>query len=69
MPSLPLYKKSGKIADLPVDSIVSVFFAMSSYAKRTPGSSLTPANGASFNDILSLNLHYVIFYGVIPRDD
>jgi hypothetical protein len=67
MPSLPLYKRSGKVADLPVDSLVSVFFAMSSYAKRTPGSSLTPAN-ASFNDVLSLNIHYVIYYGVIPRD-
>ena len=69
MPSLPLYKRSGKIADLPVDSLVSVFFAMSSYAKRTPGSSSTPASGASFNDVLSLNIHYVIYYGVIPRDD
>jgi hypothetical protein len=70
MPSLPLYKRSGKIADLPVDSVVSVFFAMSSYAKRTPGSSIpaTPASGASYNDVLSLNIHYVIYYGVIPRD-
>lgn len=71
MQSLPLYKRSGKIADLPVDSLVSVFFAMSSYAKRSPvaGSSSAPANAsASFNDILSLNIHYVIYYGIIPRD-
>ena len=69
MPSLPLYKKYGKIADLPVDSIVSVFFAMSSYPKRTVSSS--PASlrpSASFNDILSLNIHFVIYYGVIPRE-
>jgi hypothetical protein len=68
MPSLPLYKRSGKIADLPVDSLVSVFFAMSSYAKRILGSSSTPANGASSNDVLSLNVHYIIYYGIIPRD-
>lgn len=68
LPSLPLYKRSGKISDLPVDSLVSVFFAMSSYGKRMPGSSSTPANGASYNDILSLNIHFVIYYGVIPRD-
>jgi hypothetical protein len=68
MPSLPLYKRSGRIADLPVDSLVSVFFAMSSYAKRAPGSSSTSSSGASFNDVLSLNIHYVIYYGVIPRD-
>ena len=37
------------------------FFAMSSYAKRIPGSSSAPTAGASFNDVLSLNLHYVIF--------
>lgn len=67
MPSLPLYKRSGKIADLPVDSLVSVFFAMSSYAKRIPGSS-TQTSSASFNDILSLNIHFVIYYGVIPHD-
>jgi len=67
MPALPLYKRSGKIADLPVDSVVSVFFAMSSYAKRTPGSS-TSTSSASFNDILSLNIHFIIYYGVIPRD-
>jgi hypothetical protein len=68
MPSLPLYKRSGRVADLPVDSLVSVFFAMSSYAKRTPGSSSTSSSSASFNDVLSLNIHYVIYYGVIPRD-
>jgi hypothetical protein len=70
MPSLPLYKRSGKISDLPVDSVVSVFFAMSSYTKKTPGSSSTTSlSGASVNDVLSLNIHFVIFYGVIPRDD
>ena len=69
MPSLPLYKRSGRIANLPVDSLVSVFFAMSSYTKRIPGTSSTSAtNGASSNDVLSLNIHYVIYYGVIPRD-
>jgi hypothetical protein len=68
MPSLPLYKRAGKISDLPVDSLVSVFFAMSSYAKRIPGSSSAPAIGASSGDILSLNLHYVVYYGIIPRD-
>jgi len=68
MPSLPLYKKHGRITDLPVDSVVSVFFAMSSYPKRTPGSSATPSGSASFKDVLSLNIHYVIYYGEIPRD-
>lgn len=68
MPTLPLYKRSGKLADLPVDSLVSVFFAMSSYARRVPGSTSTPTSGASFNDVLSLNIHYVIYYGIIPRD-
>ena len=69
MPSLPQYKRSGKIADLPVDSVVSVFFSMSSYAKKIPGSSTTSSGGASFNDVLSLNIQYVIYYGTIPRDD
>jgi len=69
MPSLPLYMKHGKITDLPVDSVVSVFFAMSSYPKRTLGSSATPSGSASYNDVLSLNIHYVIYYGDIPRDD
>jgi hypothetical protein len=68
LPSLPLYRRSGKLADLPVDSLVSVFFAMSSYAKRIPVTSSAPANSATVNDVLSLNIHYVIFYGVIPRD-
>lgn len=70
MPSLPLYRNkiSGKISDLPVDSIVSVFFAMSSYTKKVPGSSsATSSSGASSNDVLSLNIHFVVFYGVIPR--
>ena len=67
MPSLSLYKRSGKIADLPVDSLVSVFFAMSSYAKRVPGSSSASASGTSSNDVLSLNIHYVVYYGIIPR--
>jgi len=65
MPCLPLYMSSGKIADLPVDSLVSVFFAMSSYPKRSAGSS--GASGpASFTDTLSLNIHSVVYYGVIP---
>ena len=72
MPSLPLYRNkiSGKISDLPVDSIVSVFFAMSSYttSKKVPGSSSAmSSSGASSNDVLSLNIHFVVFYGVIPR--
>jgi hypothetical protein len=69
MPSLPQYKRSGKIADLPVDSIVSVFFSMSSYAKKMPGSSIMSSGGASFNDVLSMNIQYVVYYGIIPRDD
>lgn len=69
MPSLPLYKRSGKIADLPVDSVVSVFFSMSSYGKKMPGSSATSSVGTSFNDVLSLNIQFVIYYGIIPRDD
>jgi hypothetical protein len=61
--------ENGSIADLPLDSIVSVFFAMSSYPKRGAGSSAGPLDAASFNDVLSLNLHYMIYYGVIPHDD
>ena len=68
MPSLPLYKRLGKIADLPIDSLVSFFFAMSSYAKRIPGSSSTPASGTSSNDVLSLIIHHIIYYGIIPHD-
>jgi len=69
LPSLPLYKRHGNVADLPVDSVVSVFFAMSSYSKRIAGSSNTSSNtpsGALFNDVLSLNIHFVVYYGVIP---
>lgn len=67
LPSLPLYKRFGKVADLPVDSLVSVFFSMSSYAKKTQGSSVT-SSGASFNDVLSMNIQFVVYYGIIPRD-
>ena len=67
MPSLPLYAKEGSIV-LPVDSLVSVFFAMSSYPKRIGGSSAPVGSSASVNDVLSLNIHSVIYYGVIPRD-
>ena len=66
MPSLPLYCKDGKISDLPVDSIISVFFAMSSYPKRIAGASMGPSGSASFDDVLSLNIHFVIYYGSIP---
>lgn len=70
MPNLPLYKRRGNVTDLPVDSVVSVFFAMSSYSKRIAGasnvSSNTSSGSASFNDVLSLNIHFVIYYGVIP---
>lgn len=53
-----------------MDSIVSVFFSMSSYAKKKPGSSSAMSSGgASFNDVLSLNIQFVIFYGTIPCDD
>lgn len=70
IPSLPLYKREGKIADLPVDAIVSVFFAMSSYPKRAAGCPPTPSrSSASFNDILSLNIHFVIYYGVIRHEN
>jgi len=61
--------RHGKIADLPVDSVVSVFFAMSSYPKRSAGSSVQSSTSASFNDVLSMNIHCVIYYGVIPRED
>ena len=72
MPNLPLYRSKGKISDLPVDSLVSVFFSMSSYAKRT-GSSSTGATGTSkgsptFKDVLSLNIQSVIYYGTVPSE-
>lgn len=64
LPSLPLYKRSGRVADLPVDSIVSVFFSMSSYTpKKNSGSS---SSGASS---MSMNIQFVVYYGTIPRDD
>jgi len=67
LPSLPIYSRSGKISDLPVDSLVSVFLAMSSYPKRTAGSSKAPSSGAATsNDVLSLNIHFVVYYGTIP---
>ena len=67
MPSLPLYRKNGKISDLPVDSIVSVFFAMS-YPKRIAGASIGPSGSASFNNVLSFNIHFVIYYSSIPNN-
>jgi len=65
--SLPLYCNEGNIADLPIDSIVSVFFAMASYPSRDGRDGRSTAV-ASFNDILSLNIHFVIYYGVLPQD-
>lgn len=75
MPNLPLYRSKGKISDLPVDSLVSVFFSMSSYSKKT-GSSSTSAASASkatsgsptFKDVLSLNIQSVVYYGTIPAE-
>ena len=72
MPNLPLYRSKGKISDLPVNSLVSVFFSMSLYAKRT-GSSSTGATGTSkgsptFKDVLSLNIQSVIYYGTVPSE-
>ena len=64
MPSLPVYKVNGNISDLPVDSLVSVFFAMSSYSGKK-ASQVVPS-APLINDILSLNIHFVIYYGTIP---
>lgn len=62
MPNLPLYRKAGQLADLPLDSVVSVFFALASYSKEPPASA-----PASFTETLSMNHHYVIYYGVLPH--
>jgi hypothetical protein len=71
MPNLPLYRNRGKISDLPVDSLVSVFFSMSSYAKKT-GSTTSSSKAASssptFKDVLSLNIQSVVYYGTVPSD-
>jgi hypothetical protein len=71
MPDLPLYRKRGKVSDLPVDSLVSVFFSMSSYAKKS-GSGYASSSKASgsptFKDVLSLNIQFVVYYGTIPSD-
>ena len=62
MPFLPLYMKNGKIADLPIDSIFSIFIAMSSYPKKVTDSSTAQLGpSASFKDVLSLNIHFVIY--------
>jgi hypothetical protein len=74
MPNFPLYRRREKISDLPVDSLVSVFFTMSSYAKKTGSSSTgtskaTSASGSpTFKDVLSLNIQSVIYYGTVPSD-
>ena len=72
MPNLPLYHNRGKISDLPVDSLVSVFFSMSSYAKKTDSSSTSSSKAASgsptFKDVLSLNIQSVVYYGTVPSE-
>ena len=76
MPNLPLYHNRGKISDLPVDSLVSVFFSMS-YAKKTgsssttssaAGTSKTTSNSPTFKDVLSLNIQSIIYYGTVLSD-
>lgn len=75
MPNLPLYRSKGKVSDLPVDSLVSVFFSMSSYAKKTgssstaAGTSKATSGSPTFRDVLSLNIQSVIYYGTVPSDE
>jgi hypothetical protein len=65
MPNLPLYRSRGRPSDLPVDSLVSVFFSMSSYAKKTgsgaAGTSKATSGSPTFKDVLSLNIQSVIY--------
>ena len=69
MPNLPLYRNKGKISDLPVDSLVSVFFSMSSYAKKTGNGSASSSKASpTFKDVLSLNIQSVVYYGTIPSE-
>jgi hypothetical protein len=73
MPNFPLYRSKGKISDLPVDSLVSVFFSVSSYAKKTgSGSTASTSKAASgsptFRDVMSLNIQSVIYYGTVPSE-
>ena len=74
MPNLPLYRSRGKISDLPVDSLVSVFFSMSSYTKKTgssssaAGTSKAASGSPTFKDVLSLNIQSVVYYGTVPSE-
>ena len=73
MPNFPLYRSKGKISDLPVDSLVSVFFSVSSYAKKTgssstAGTSKAASGSPTFRDVISLNIQSVIYYGTIPSE-
>jgi len=77
--SLPRYKKYGdpKPADLPKDSIVSVFFSINTYeSTRFPPlgddqgqSSDKPNTEPSTSTVLSLNLQFVVYHGEIPPFD
>lgn len=74
MPNLPLYRNNGRASDLPVDSLVSVFFSMSSYAKKTgssagaAGASKATSGSPTFKDVVSLNIQSVVYYGTVPSE-
>lgn len=84
LPSLPQYKKFGdpKHADLPPNALVTVFFTLNTYASTrappTPGSSRRddPVAHSSQSDnrtgsshVLSPNLQFLLYHGLIPEDD
>jgi len=76
--SLPRYKKYGdrKPADLPRDSIVSVFYTMNTYeSTRFPplpplgdATASADAQKGGTSTVLSLNMQFVVYHGEIPYD-
>lgn len=79
--SLPRFKKTGdrKIADLPQNALVTVFFTMNAYSKTRPpqtpsATPRTPASSSGQGDdnvpgtssqTLSLNVQFVIYHGQV----
>jgi hypothetical protein len=101
LPSFPRFKKPGdpKLADLPPNALVTVFFTMNTYlstrAPPTPSSIKTPVassssrnnlistpakgsstraddaftSNSSSTQVLSPNLQFLLYHGMIPDDD
>ena len=78
LPSFPCYRRAGdrKYAEVPVNGLVSVFFGMNTYTSTrvppTPGSSTggsSSQHDKASSQVLSLNLHFVIYHGQAPEPE